>query len=370
MPKPAQFQAHALIIGVAEYRHARPLPATILNDANEIVATLASPHYCGYAPGNIITLLDEQATRSAVLQALSDLAARTAPGDTACVYFSGHGAISKGASDSALLTVDSDPLRLDMTSISAAEFSDALRAIQATRLLVFLDACHSGGAGTPKGTQLEDEDEFEYGYVEKSIESLAVGAGRVLIASSRANERSYIMPGERNSAFTKPLLEGLRGAADSSGDGFIKVFDLFEYLSESVPRATGDIQHPVFKGLDMEKNFPIALSRGGEKSIGSAARTWSSVPRKTAASSDPWAALETALVELYPMGPQHKEIWSRAGGDLSRLEMVATGRASWHAAIKSLKQGGGGVNISFESLLDEALEDFSANPALIAIAAR
>lgn len=368
MEKSARFHAHALIIGVAKYRHVQPLPVTVLNDANEVGATLASPQYCGYAPGNIVALLDEQATRPAVLKALSDLATRTAPGDTACVYFSGHGAISKGTSESVLLTVDSDPRRLDTTSISAAEFSEALRAIPAARLLVFLDACHAGGAGTPKGT--ETEDELEYGYVEKSIESLAVGTGRVLIASSRANEKSYIMPGEKNSAFTKALLEGLRGAADTSGDGFIKVFDLFEYISESVPGATSEIQHPVFKGLDMEKNFPIALSRGGQKSAGSSYQTWSRAPLKTANSPDRWAALENVLIELYPMGPQHQEIWSRAGGDLSRLQMAATGRASWHAAIRSLKQGGGGANLSFKSLVDEALEDFSANIELTSLAAR
>lgn len=40
----------------------------------------------------------------------------------------------------------------------------------------------------------------------------------------------------------------------------------------------------------------------------------------TAQEEDPWSMLEKVLVELYPFGPWDQEVWSRAGGDLSRLQ--------------------------------------------------
>jgi uncharacterized caspase-like protein len=67
------------------------------------------------------------------------------------------------------------------------------------------------------------------------------------MASCRADEVSAVFSGARNSVFTTALLAGLRGAADKSASGFIKVFDLFNYVSEEVPKLIPDGQHPIFK---------------------------------------------------------------------------------------------------------------------------
>ena len=47
----------------------------------------------------------------------------------------------------------------------------------------------------------------------KTYGVLAEGKGRVLLASSRANEVSLILPGKKNSLFTHYLLDALKGAA-------------------------------------------------------------------------------------------------------------------------------------------------------------
>jgi hypothetical protein len=79
-------QGHALLIGVANYQKISSLPAAILNDVNDVAATLSAPNYCAYAPANVVTLLDENATRAAILKGLDELAARAGPDDTACVF--------------------------------------------------------------------------------------------------------------------------------------------------------------------------------------------------------------------------------------------------------------------------------------------
>ncbi|WP_115511687.1 caspase family protein [Xanthomonas arboricola] len=348
-------QGHALLIGVANYQQVSSLPAAILNDVNDVAATLSSPKYCAYDPANVVTLLDADATRAAVLKGLDELAARASPDDTACVFFSGHGAVvdSQGNEDSVLVTVDSDLADMENTSIGSGELAIALAQIKAKRLLVFIDACHAGGSAISKKLTDGRGHEFKSGYSQSTFARLAVGRGRALMASCRADEVSAVLIGARNSVFTTALLAGLRGAADSSASGFIKVFDLFNYVSEEVPKLIPSDQHPIFKADNLEVNFAVALSQGGKKA------PCSPETAPSAKKDESWSVLEKLLIELYPFGPKEQEVWSRAGGDLSRLQFHPSGQATWHAALRTLKQGGGGRNINFGSLLRTAKEDFS-----------
>jgi hypothetical protein len=43
-------------------------------------------------------------------------------------------------------------------------------------------------------------------------------------------------------------VEGLKGKADADKDGVVTVDEAYQYVSEMVPRATGQEQHPVKKG--------------------------------------------------------------------------------------------------------------------------
>nr|WP_277349519.1 effector-associated domain EAD1-containing protein [Streptomyces sp. S3(2020)] len=107
----------------------------------------------------------------------------------------------------------------------------------------------------------------------------------------------------------------------------------------------------------MEDNFPIALDRGGLKTPTSAQPV----------QPDHWRTIETIMTDLYPAGPTDQEIWARAGGDISRLKLQGTGRANWFAALRNLKLGGGGQQISLRTLLDTATDDFPHHPELTAL---
>jgi len=361
-------KGYALLIGVANYQQVESLPAAILNDAQDVAATLTSSAYCGYSPANVVTLLDSQATRAAILTSLEQLAFRAGTDDTVCVFFSGHGAIvgSPGDEHSVLVTVDTDLTDIEGTSISSEEFGNALSRINAKRVLVFIDACHAGGAAVSKSLTDGKGHTFKSGYSQNTFEKLAKGSGRALMASCRADEVSRVFAGARNSVFTSALLAGLRGAADKAGSGFIRIFDLFNYVAEEVPRQIPDDQHPIFKADNLEVNFAIALSLGGEKraALDDLVEAGASV-----SNHDVWTALELTLSDLYPHGPRDQEIWNRAGGDLSRLEFQSTGRAAWHSALRKLRQGGGGRSITFATLLSTAREDFAAHPSLMALEA-
>ena len=275
------------------------------------------------------------------------------------IFFSGHGALLGDSADpeSALLPVEFDGRTPDTTSLSETELSSALQRIPAQRLLVLIDACHSGGAGSFKGREMGESPAL--GYSEKSLRRLAQGTGRVLIASSRANETSLVLPSARNSVFTSHLLDALCGRARTSGDGVIRVFELFNHVAKMVNRTVPGCQHPIFKASDLEDNFPVALDRSGAKSDAPAA-----VPESV---PEVWNQLKSIMPDLYPAGPMDQEIWARAGGDPSRLRLNDTGRATWFAALRTLRQGGGGAGICKETLIETALEDYPHHPELAAL---
>lgn len=204
-------QGRALVIGVANYQEVNKLPEAVLNDARDIANVLRSPDLCGYPENSVTVLLDDKATLAGIRKALAELAADAKPHDTVAIFFSGHGA-RFGLGDSATnALIPYDCRRNDAlaTTLGESELSNALAAIKASRLLVVVDACHAGGVATLKSDSPEN---FVEGFDEKSLQRLSQGTGRVVLASSRASETSLVLRGERNSVFTKAVLDGLRGA--------------------------------------------------------------------------------------------------------------------------------------------------------------
>ncbi len=258
--------AHALVIGIANYQHVTALPATVLQDAQAIHDALVDPAVFGYAAENVRLLLDGQATQDAIRLALADLAERCDADATLFCYVSSHGGQIPGGpyAGEYLLPVDAlydSSESVAQTAISGAEFTAALAAIPARKVVVAFDCCHAGGIGQPKDAAAPA---FKAGLPDSYYDALKAGHGRVILASSRSDELSWVMPGAANSLFTTHLLTGLRGGI-ASDDGLIRIFDLFEYLQ---PKVTADqpAQHPIFKA-EVEENFPVALYLGGQKGI-------------------------------------------------------------------------------------------------------
>ena len=242
-------KAYALLIGVGAYRHMRPLAKTT-TDADDLHDLLVQS---GYLAANLALLLDEQATKAAINDKLDWLARRAGTDDTVVIFFSGHGTQRIGgfAPGEYVCPVEADWYNLQATAISDEELTIALRAIPARRVIVFLDACHSGGVGEPKDAGVM----VEAGLSEAAYKRLTEGEGRVVIASCKPDEISWELPGMRNGLFTHYLLEGLRGAA-AGPDGAVRIFDVFNYVSQKVPQHKP--QHPLFKG-EIDLNFTIAL---------------------------------------------------------------------------------------------------------------
>jgi hypothetical protein len=258
---PTLDNAHAVVVGIACYRHLTPLPE--VKDAPDIAALLRDPDRGGYPKDNVQLLQEEQATQANLRAALAKLAGDCDADSTAFLYFSGHGGrIESGpCMGEYLLPVDTlypGEAELARTAVSGEEFTAALYAIAVRKVLVVLDCCHAGGIGQPR--ELRPAPAIKPGLSEGYYEGLKAGRGRVIVASSRATESSWVLPGQEYGLFTRHFLGGLSGGV-RSGDGYVRVFDLFEYLQPRVTKEQPN-QHPLFKA-ELEENFPVALYQGG-----------------------------------------------------------------------------------------------------------
>jgi hypothetical protein len=252
----------ALLVGIADYQFIGKIPSAVSRDAEDVAHILKAPEYAGYSDHNVRLRLNEQATLDEMRAGLEWLCVNATDQSTALFYFSGHGArygVSPGAVNY-LLPYDCDLSLPGATALSGEELRGYIEKLKAPRVLLIFDCCFAGGI--VKGAAAGGMPGVKNGLAVHYYEQLARGDGRVVIASSGAEEYSYVFPGMQNSLFTHYLLEALRGQGPQRGDGLIRVFDLFDHISENVPNRQPR-QHPLFKTSDLHHNFAVALSTAG-----------------------------------------------------------------------------------------------------------
>jgi hypothetical protein len=135
---------HALIIGVGEYKVSGVM--SLKGVPNDVQSAKQMAMAMSIPEDNITYLRDYQATADQIRQAIQDLNARVRPGDRVFVYYSGHGTRwvdPKGNPDHCTEGL----LSTDGQAITNTEVGELLSPIanKTDKLMVFYDACHSGG---------------------------------------------------------------------------------------------------------------------------------------------------------------------------------------------------------------------------------
>ncbi len=142
-PAAAQLK-QALVIGVKDYPgYAENSIRFADTDALAFRMFLESGG-AGQVEVNLLT--NSRATREKILDAVADLRHAGSRPDTLFVFFSGHAELDHDTDEVYLMPTDGDKKRLSATGLLATEFITQLKAVGATNLLIFLDACHTGGA--------------------------------------------------------------------------------------------------------------------------------------------------------------------------------------------------------------------------------
>ena len=261
---------YALLVGVGTSSYPPwSLPVTV-KDVKALRAVFVDPDLCSYPTTHIRLLCDHNATRDAIIDGLKWLKAQAIADAeaTIIVYYSGHGWIDQATGKYYLLPHDVKPFNVPASALAATTFIAALREIAAHRLLVFVDSCHAAGMATAKGLP---SAELPPGFVRTAlpkgmIDDLKQGEGRAVFTSSRRKQRSWIRRDGTMSIYTYHLIEALQGAGNNTGDTLVRLSNLMNYLSRTVPSTARRLyqaeQTPFFDTAT--EDFPIAMLRGGK----------------------------------------------------------------------------------------------------------
>jgi len=233
-------QTYALLVGISKYAKPELSLQFADADADVFAKLLESPRGGAIPPGNVLLLTNEKATTAAVRNGFQDfLKRRAGKNDTVVIAIAGHGTVEvPGSKNAFILTYDSDPQDLTSTALPMAElrslFEDQLKKVG--RVLLFVDVCKAGTIGSIQNTTV-NADVQHLGDVEGDLFGLL---------ASRPKEVSLEGPqfGGGHGVFSYFVMKGLEGAADENKDGVVDADELIQYVSNQVPMATGNKQHP------------------------------------------------------------------------------------------------------------------------------
>jgi len=142
-------------------------------------------------------------------------------------YYSGHS--------------DEEGLLLNREKYTYRELRDRINGIPSDMRIVILDSCASGAFTRLKG----GEKTLPF-----LLDTSSTAEGYAFLTSSSANEASQESDRIAASYFTHSLVAGLRGAADSVGDGRVTLNELYRYAyTETLARTESSLfgaQHPSY----------------------------------------------------------------------------------------------------------------------------
>lgn len=254
---------YVLAVGIDHYQAGMKLNYA-RHDAQSMASFFKPGLFSAVKP---VVLVDEKASKSAILAQLHRLAKETSPGDAVVIYLAGHGTLvgdlfyylpwdAKKSSQEALT----------QSGLSSVELGEALTDIPATKQIVVLDACHSGAAAGSLGRMLATRD-LESGET-RAVQRLSRASGSFLIAASKDDQTAKEVPQLKHGVLTYAILHGLGDggppAAPANGEGQVTVNGLLRYLDDEVPRLAQKYQ--AGDGQDIVQattgqDFPIVLIR-------------------------------------------------------------------------------------------------------------
>jgi len=245
--KPPGGELHVLAVGVDTFGD--KAGGLHLNyaaeDAHDVAdALLQSQKSTSTKPGlytgvSIEYLPNEQADRASILAAMGrmvDAAAKNRPDqDLAVILISSHGEMIDGQFYLVPYGFNAESsTTMETSAVSADEFARKVKSLaQHGRVLLLLDACHSGAVGP--GASAAD--------VSALRSAVDMDNVTVLTSASKTGELSQELPRWGHGAFTQAFLDALSGAADPSNHGVIAMSDLASAMDKDLDTLTKGQQH-------------------------------------------------------------------------------------------------------------------------------
>lgn len=245
---PERPNLYMLSVGVSAYRHPGLRLRYPAKDAADLGTAFAEQQGRRYAQVAVRELADDRARRAEILSGLEWLVQNTTSRDVAVLFLAGHGISDPESGRYAFLPYDYDGTA---SLLDSQQILLALGRVRG-RVLLFLDTCHSGGMlGMRRAGGLE---------LVRLTNELANGdSGVIVYAASTGDQVSREATRWGNGAFTKAVVEGLRGGADLSRSGRIMSSALENYVGQRVRELTSEEQTPTSAKSHTVPDFLLAL---------------------------------------------------------------------------------------------------------------
>ena len=254
--------AVAVIIGNGSYRNS--VPAVEFSGRDADAMKLVAVKTLGLDSSNILFLKD--ATRGQMDEVFGTdkdykgkLWRTIDPDGRSDVYifYSGHGVPGTNEVEGTfLLPIDGDPSHASLNGYPLKQLYKNLSELKTKSVTVFLDACFSGQAADPSGTPLIKNASPVF-----IAKATTPGDGIKINVFAAASERQLSSwdPEAGHGIFTRYVLSGLAGDADTDKNRDITAKELREYVTRHVRKAArrmhGRDQEPSFAGDD---NFVLS----------------------------------------------------------------------------------------------------------------
>jgi hypothetical protein len=284
----AKPSAHALILAIGDYQGGVPALRGVGHDVDS-ARMLANG--LGVPEENIRVLRDAELTLAGLRQALDDLERRIQPGDQVFLYYTGHGA--RYPIDDQGEQCGEGLVSADARLLPDSEMQDRLAGLarKAKRLVIFVDACHSGGVTTRALATREAGLSAKYwsaphtercsrpsNMLTRGLSALRtdeLGANYLHIAAARSDEAS-LDEASAGGLATQAWLACLGGQArDTDGSGILAAEEIRAcaqgILDRRITDASGFTPHHItlIGNRDMPLAEPVTAAR--DESIAAAA---------------------------------------------------------------------------------------------------
>ncbi len=283
---PGKGEVRGLIIGIDNYKHVNHLRGAVA-DARDLDGAM---HEMGVK--DVTTLIDDQATRVAVLQSLDALLARTKSGDLVILSVAGHGSREdervKGSSpdgqDEVFLLVgfDSRQGAAATDKLLNHEFNHYIKLFEerGAQVVFVADTCYGGGLARevdPRGATMSYRQVAKYRIARDDLKPVSTTADAFLtpldfqhtifLAAVDRDTKApeVIIDGKYRGALSYAVARAIEGAADEKGDGKTTLRELFAYARKLVYQVSDERQNIVAEqspNTDPDRDVVLEVERG------------------------------------------------------------------------------------------------------------
>jgi hypothetical protein len=195
-----QGKNYLFAVGINKYQHFTPL-----SNASKDIEDLAAILKEFYEFDHQEILLDENATRSNIINKLNDLPEKVSPEDKLLIYYSGHGKLEENDSSKQRgywIPVDGKPD--DVSSyVTNADVRDIIKTINARHILLISDSCFS--ASLLVTGRSADSYDGAYEDMERSKSRWAFISGKGVVSDGDSGQ---------NSPFAQGIMKQLKRASN------------------------------------------------------------------------------------------------------------------------------------------------------------